>query len=207
MTSCAIFSAASYIEAVCKEIDHLADQTKGIFAELGWDFVYDDDLVVEDTQSELRYARSFKLSRAYRNQRKPAELILHFDLFRPPSEGVWDGAKTALLIVAYSPLVGDDGWDSETLAPQDNGQMTDSNARDCLSPTLSNRLMVWDRPTGAADYARAAWLFAVKLSEITDIEALNRMVVLPVRSLLNSSEEPDTALGNANAIQWPKQVA
>lgn len=207
MTSCAIFSAASYIEAVCKEIDHLADQTKGVFAELGWDPVYDHDFVVEDTQSDLRYARRYLLSRAYRNQRKPAELVLHFDLFRPPSEGVWDGAKTALLIVGYSPLIGDGGWDAETLAPQDNGQMTDSNAREWLSPTLSDRLMVWNRPTGAADYARAEWLFAVKLSEITDIDALNRMVILPIRSLLNTGGEPETALETANAIQWPEQAA
>ncbi|RYG87518.1 MAG: hypothetical protein EON59_07160 [Alphaproteobacteria bacterium] len=206
MTSCSIFSAASYIEAVCKEIDHLADQTKGILAELGWDPSYDDDFTVDESHSALRYARRYLLSRAYRNQRKAAELVLHFDLFRSPCEGGWEGAKQALLIVGYSPLNGDGGWDSETLAPQDNGQMTDANVREWLSPALEDRLMVWDRPGGASDYAKAEWLFAVRLSEITDIDALNRMVILPIRSLLDPVGAPEKGLETANAIHWPAQL-
>lgn len=206
MTSCAIFSASSYVEAVCQEINHLADQTRAILTELGWDARDGKGSSLDDSHSGLRYARHFSLSRAYSHQRKPAELILHFDLFRPPFEGNWGGAKTALLLVGYSSSPGQGGWESDTLAPQDSGQMTDADTRECLSPILDDRLMIWDRPDGASDYARSEWLFALKLSDITDADALNRMVILPIRSLLAVSGDPREALQTADAIPWPKQT-
>lgn len=199
-----IFQAASYLERVCAEISHLSEEVARAISEEGFDIkLHDGDLVSDNQMSGLRYAFSYAVKRAFRNQKKNAQVLLKFDLWRSDQPSDWPHAKEALLIVAYdADLV--DGWDSEQLDVQADGRLERPDLVSRLHNRCDDRLLFWERRINDPSFARQAWYFGVRLRDIHDISDAQRMIVAPVVALLRAPETAAEFLARADAVIWPQ---
>lgn len=198
-----IYSAASYLERVCTEIIHLSEEVSSAFAKDGFDISdHDHNLIANDQNSGLRYGFSYFLKRIYRRQRRDAQLVLQWDLWRPDGPSTWPHRNTALLLVAYDAVL-QEGWDTDLLSIRNTGQLEDADVRAMIERRCNDRLLLCKRQGDDTEYARHAWLFGVPLGEIHDLADASRMVIDPVRALLRSPQDAATLLQTANAVAWP----
>ncbi|WP_406851794.1 hypothetical protein WEU32_10065 [Brevundimonas sp. BH3] len=199
-----IFQAASYLERVCAEISHLSEEVARAISEQGFEIkLHDSNLVSDNQMSGLRYAFSYAVKRVFRNQKKNAQILLKFDLWRSDHPSDWPHAKEALLIVAYdADLV--DGWDSEQLDVQADGRLERPDLVSELHQRCDNRLLLWERRINDRSFARQAWYFGVRLCDIHDINDSQRMIVGPLVALLRTPETAAEVLARAEAVVWPE---
>ena len=191
------------MERVCGEILHLAEEVTSALAADGFDIaVHDDDCVAEEQMSGLRYGFSYSIKRAYKGQRREAQLMLQWDLWRPDEPSVWPYRNSALMLVAYDAELSD-GWDADQLSVRSDGQLADDRVRAMIATRCDGRLLLWERRAGDPHFARQAWMYGLHLGEIQDLADARRMILEPVRTLLKKPEDALQVLQRANSIVWP----
>jgi hypothetical protein len=212
MSDCPIFAtylAASRLET---EIDALVDE-------------FESQLSSEDTgkitvirknsqwdEDEYRYAshRSKVSVGGSRGKPRSRWLTLHFDLMRPQeSPLLWAHASDALLIVAYCSDAGE-WYSAKGLAVLSSGRLENQDVWENVSRSaaIENKLLVWDEggdkkhtDWSQQNVSEEDWIFGAVLRQVTDSDAIKKMLVLPVASLL-LGKTPAQVFNGTNAIKW-----
>lgn len=203
-----IFHAAAYIEKVCAEVDHLSDAFERGLADLGFDIALrKGGIITDEGYSGLRYANNYTIRRPLPRQRKDAQLMLHFDLWRQALDSDWAYRESALMVVAYD-VDFTDGWSADQLALRADGFAEDAHVRKLLGTRYDRRLQIWPRRDDpSVEPVKQAWFFALELRRIGGLVDLSRMAIDPVVALLRNEGDAHRALTSADAVQWPEQEA
>lgn len=201
-----IFEAAAYLEKVCVEIDHLGTEIASGLNQSGFRVDLDDGtMVTGDDYADLRYGFSYSVKGAFKNQKLPAQIVLHFDLWRASGSSTWVNARDALLIVAYDAELRN-VWGPDGLVVRADGQFEDEETRSGLRAEHEGRLLVWQRSGRPADYSRHAWIYGLKLRDIGSLEDARVKVIAPITAILRSPETAGAVLKASDAVQWPDPV-
>lgn len=204
MSECAIFFAAGLMERVWHEIEHLCEAAWDGLERSGLGLSYADHLERSPSGFSATYGYTYKVTGAFRGQKKPAHLMLAFDLCRPGPPTDWPPGSAALLLVGYGPSA-DDPWDLDMLAFGTDGLLKDPDVRADLIPTPGTDGRLLSYPDGEGDkvWSRRSWLFAVPFSALSGPAEVDQNVVRPVAGLM-AREKPSVApLLESGAIQWP----
>lgn len=208
MSECPIFLAAQFMETTWREIDRLAEFVRDGLSAEGFEIEFDDRYSHDDDSSENRRAHCYKLRRVYKHQKRPAELMLYFDLARSGESSGWKHGYSALLVVAYSTLF-EYGWDVGQLAFEANGAFEDEDSRAKLRPSKQsgNRFQIWSESPSdkGKPWCKRDWAFAVELTRLGGPDEAYREVVRPLVALLRNGGMPETIFADTSAIQWPER--
>lgn len=203
MSECAIFFAAGLMERVWHEIEHLCEAALDGLERSGLGLTFADHLERSPSGFSATYGYTYKVTGAFRSQKKPAHLMLAFDLSRAGPPTRWDPGSAALLLVGYGPRA-DDPWDLDLLAFGTDGLLKDPEVRAELipAPGSGDRLLCYP-DEGDKAWFRRAWLFAVPFAALSGPAEVEQNVVRPVVSLM-AREKPSVApLLASEAISWP----
>lgn len=203
MAECPIFVAASLMERVWREGDHLCD---AIIAGLGSEGLK-ATFAEEQERAEVGssgYAYAYELGAVYRHQRTPAHLLLSFDFYRAGPVSPWEPGSAALLIVGYGPSAADP-WLIDDLAFDTAGQLQDPDYADNLKPIKGTgcRLLGFDDEEGSSPMAKRSWLFALPLSRLSGPPDVARSVIAPLIGVLLRGSPDFAPLCASDAVQWP----
>ena len=204
MSECAIFFAAGLMEHVWQEIEHLCEAVTGGLERNGLGLTYADYLEQSPSDFSANYGYTYKVTGAFKGQKKPAHLMLAFDLSRPGPRTNWLPGSAALLLVGYGPSA-DDPWILDELAFGTDGLLRDADVRAELvpSPGTDSRLLSYPDGEGDKVWSRRSWLFAVPFSALSGPDEVDQHVVSPVADLMAREKPNVAALLASAAIRWP----
>lgn len=201
--SCDIFNAAGFVERVWRSADRMAALVGEALSAEGLQIEKVDFEDHPDDASMIRGAHSYRLRRVFRHQKKPAQLLVHFDFYREGPLSLWDASGEAVVLIVYDSSW-DDGWEIEQLAFDSEGNFTHDDICGYLTPdpACKGRLLVFEEAE-RQQYDRRAWIFGVKLSTLSGPDEVERHIINPVSALLIKKEEAVLALTDVEAITWP----
>lgn len=209
MTTSPLFAAAGYLEAVWRELDHLAIAIPEALRPFGVNAESPRSERHTDDYSSRRLAYFYTLWGIVPRQRISSDVVLYLDLHRGELDqrSLWPLAQTPLLVVAYAAR---DGWDLSQLEFDIDGRFVDDDAQDQLRPypESDGRLIVWEG-SGPEDapLLRRDWLFGVPVESLTDPGAVDRELIQPLVGLLKRGLSPREAFHEAQTtVVWPLQL-
>lgn len=202
----AIFDAATFMERVWQEVDHLCTAIVEGLAQGGVQANYRAEEVNEEDYAGNRVAYQYGLAKVYPKQKSEGQLVLYFDLTRPGQKRAWPCSQTAILIVAYDAKYAT-GWTGEHLKIASDGTFIDVEARESIFPETSSgdRLLVWDQSDAGSPWHRRCWAFAVELGKLSGPTAVETEIITPLLNLLKHGSTPNDAFANSSAVTWPRQ--
>jgi hypothetical protein len=203
MTGCPIFAAARFMDLVQQEMEHLATVVVEELAEAKIECTFQGDDVHPEDFANQRVAWIYGLSKAYKNQRVQAQLVLYFDLARPEGDGDWPPGQAAILVVAYEPKL-TSGWERDQLTFSTAGKFYDPQAAKTmtLAKGTRNKLLVWGNKD-TRGWQQTGWAFGVEMNHLKNRDIVDEMVIHIVKALLSNDLNVLKAIMKTDLVVWP----